>query len=358
MNYSMESSKRFSRTAHPAKKRKLTAAVSIALLVCLLTAVSCSQYDAVNSPSGSLHLFIDGTERVQRDSITPEISMSISSYEIEGYGPSGEQFTEVVIGSSEFQKEDLMVGTWSITVTGSNADSIPIASGTAELRINIDETTEALITLLPLEGQGSADITITWPETYLENPVVSASLNSYQEQMIAMESVINENSAACSSGDIEEGYYILNLQLLESDHVVWGQSSSLRILAGENTAQEINLTEQDFNASGTAAISLEELLYPPLNVTLNGFSESLVQDSSMNLSLETDSIIDSDCSLSYYWYINGSSILNNSSQQIEVGPGLEPGIYHLSCLIVAINEAGSIVQSGHLHRDFTIQEAL
>lgn len=358
MNDFMKSAKRFSRAGHLGKRRKLIAAVSIALLASLLTAVSCSQYDVSNSPSGSLHLFIDGTRRLQRDSITPEVPMSISSYEIEGYGPSGEQFTEVVSGSSEFQKNDLLVGTWNITVTGSNADSLPVASGTAELRINIDETTEALITLLPLEGLGSTDITITWPETYLENPVVSASLNNYQEEMIVMESVINANSAVCSSDDIEEGYYILNLQLLESDHVVWGQSSSLRILAGENTAQEINLAEQDFNASGTAAISLEELLYPPLDVTLNGFSESLAQDSSMNLSLETDSIIDSDCSLSYFWYINGSSILNNSSQQIEVGPGLDPGIYHLSCLIVAINEAGSIVQSGHLHRDFTIQEAL
>lgn len=111
---------------------------------------------------GSLSLTTQGS--ITRSLIKPEdTQITVASYRVTGMGPSGATLTPVVFIPRSFVIPNLLEGAWTITVEGLNANGVAIAAETFDITIILDEQIERDVTLTWLEGTGTLDLIITFP---------------------------------------------------------------------------------------------------------------------------------------------------------------------------------------------------
>jgi len=194
-------------------------------------------------PKTGLLLIID-SENMESMTVTPEVVMEITSYDIKGSGPDEASFSDTGITDNIYERSNLPAGEWTITVDGKNSSGIVIASKSEAVLIVDGQTTTVNVTLVPLGGEGTLAVNLSWPVGEIDNPVVVATLTDSGGVSSAMDFIVtSENASYLSDSLLAAGYYTMAIQLKDSSVLMWGRVVAVRMLAGHTTSATYALVE-------------------------------------------------------------------------------------------------------------------
>ncbi|HEQ71409.1 MAG TPA: hypothetical protein ENN69_02880, partial [Spirochaetia bacterium] len=149
---------------------KTIVSVGTVLIVSLLFACA----PPVGAPDGSL-VVVFSPSGVAGRTILPDTDMTIAGYVVTGAGPGGASF-RVETTATTVTVEKLAFGDWTVTVEAANAAGDPIGRGSGEATVHTGETSLVDITVTPIDGVGTLDLTVTWPAADTEYPSIDAEL--------------------------------------------------------------------------------------------------------------------------------------------------------------------------------------
>ena len=324
---------------------KKTALLLIALCFGLIT---CDIGDVFQRGSLILNIY---SENIGAKTIVPDVEMVIASYDISGSGPDSQTFSDTGITETTYIKNSLKVGAWSITVAARNASGEKIAEKTTAVAITAGETTTASITVIPVVGQGTLSLTLSWPALTIINPSINATLTPNGGSASPITFTIPGDSASYFDSTLSSGYYTLAIELKDGSTVVWGLAEAVRILAGEIASADIVLTLDDINPvdTGDLQLNLTDDLQNPIEITFTGAQSTLVIGADMTVTANPSVTPDS-----YQWYLTGGLLTEETSASITIGSALSEGNYRLDVVI----EYGSINSSGSVSFSVYVQPPL
>ncbi|MCP4130408.1 MAG: hypothetical protein GY754_05455, partial [bacterium] len=136
----------------------------LALLVSLLfVTAGCgsigSNSSADNKNSGTIKLSI--SQKNSTKTILPDIDMTPATYTVTGAGPDAAEFARSITDVSA-EIPELAFGNWIVTVDALNANNQVIARGSEAVTVHTGETATADITVTPLAGNGTLNVTLQW----------------------------------------------------------------------------------------------------------------------------------------------------------------------------------------------------
>jgi hypothetical protein len=177
--------------------------------------------------------------------LAPDISMQIASYDIVGTGPDSHTFSETSTNGL-LKLSGLVPGYWTIAVDARNSEGTIIGHGqTAEpVLIEAGYITDVQITIAPLSGTGTLHLEVTWDAaTHPEGATVQSSLLSMSSGTVtdlASNFKLKADRASLNGFELEAGYYLLTLRLydFETGFQFWGIAEAVRIIAGEATRKK------------------------------------------------------------------------------------------------------------------------
>ncbi len=296
------------------------------------------------SASGAIKLQIANTQFTAK-TIQPTIDMKIAYYNIACNGPEGSspvQKTGVTDGVVTI--EALAVGSWSVTIDAYNAAGTNIAAGYAGATVKGGSTTEVVIEVLPLQGNGILKIGLSWPERIISNPAVSGTLFSSNGNLFANLNFTlagDKLSAAYENLQIPAGYYCLAVQLYNGSTAVWSGIEAVRILASQTSAGSYPLTVDTIDpVEGGIGIIVVPIIQNPINITFAGQQSELRQGTTMTVQATPSEPVDS-----YKWYLNGVLLTDQTAPVITLGTGLQPRPYRLDLMVTK----GSVLSSASLY---------
>lgn len=324
------------RTNSTRKKDKMKKTVYLVLIL-LLFGCSNSTIDYLDSNTGSLILNL-----VSERTIEPTIIMDISTYDIVATGPNSMTFTETNIVDGSLIKNGLAVGAWSITIDAKNSSGIVIASATDTFSITDGTTTEVNLTVIPLDGKGTLDLDITWPESDVLTPVINSTLTSIDGTVTDISFETISNTATYTNNQMDSGYYTLNIQLLDDTKYIWGMIESVRIIKDETSIFTKDITTDDLNSIendpnfGNLNLTVNENLMNPFDILFTGNIHMLTLGENMTVTIITTVQPDS-----YSWYLNGNLIEGEVSDSITIGQDLVGASYRLDVVVKMDNVLSS-----------------
>jgi hypothetical protein len=288
--------------------RKFKATVLLALAS--LSLFSCSSPTQVPSNSGSGGtLSLSLTNAVNARTLAPTIDMNVASYTVTGTGPASSTFTQSTTGTS-LTVSGLAFGTWTLVVTAYNSAGNLIGSGTATAQVYTGSATTASITVTPVVGTGTLTLGISWPQSQVQTPSISASLTPAlgTAQTLAF-TMLKGGNALYSNSAVANGYYTLAFTLQDTGIVVAGAVDVVRIVTGQTTSGTYTFSQ--VNAPGGAIqVNLSANMQNPLSVAISGATPTLAQGSNETL---TASVSNYTGNVVYVWYVNGVSVGTGSS---------------------------------------------
>jgi hypothetical protein len=141
---------------------------------------------------------------------------TVASYGIAGIGPGGVSFTADNVTASNYTRNGLIVGAWTITVSGRNSGGHVISQESAEITVTGGATTTATILLARTEGDGTADVTVHWPNA-ADFDGVSYSIAPVGQALPAPASLaITGGTSARYLSTLAAGDYLISLRLSNS----------------------------------------------------------------------------------------------------------------------------------------------
>jgi alpha-tubulin suppressor-like RCC1 family protein len=271
--------------------------------------------------------------------IQPDVEMVIDEYHITVSGPGDTQSTTVGTAQTEATFNELERGEWTVTVNAKNASGVIIASDLEVVIVDTGETATADILVVPLGGEGTLDLSISWPGGSISTPSVEATITPSGG---TAESVVftTESTAATYSGSWTAGYYELAISLNDGIETVWSLVVAVRVIEGEVSSGVFPLDEDDLEAggddpvpSGAILVNIGTDLNSPYTIMLTGIEETIEHGNDMivELNLNPDTPPDG-----INWYMNGSIVPFETNPGIIIGPsglGLLPGSYWLDVLV-------------------------
>lgn len=303
-------------------------------IVCftMLLFISCDT--ALNDSSGDSGNVVINPEQggdFLAKTLVPAIKMDVIDWKITGAGPGGRTYGPTVfsINASPITIVDLYKGTWDFTVEGRNLDAQIIGKGTKSVSIYSSQTTSASITVVPLAGNGTLNLSATWPASSLGDGTFVATLTGKDGTPHVLEGTINyTNGTASYSGQWAAGYYDLVVQLFDGEDLVWGTYEAVRIVEAQTTSGSIELTVDELNLAknGTLSLTITNDMQNPFQVALSGLNPSLTAGSSMTVTAN----VDPSGTYAYSWYLNGAMIANENQSTITLGSSLLLGNYNLA----------------------------
>ena len=228
-----------------------TAAV-FAVLVLLLTGCA-NPFSTPNAAEeGSLTFrFSDGA--LSALTIGPGDSAAIETYHITGEGPNGASFVLSEISPEEpaVSKSGLVPGQWDIAAEARNAAGTVLLTSATEVTVAGGTGTVVTMVLEPVEGEGDLELRISWPTESERDLSVVAELEAVATEATEQLAFVPDESAGEGrvgveyEGSWDAGYYVITIQLLDGEAVVWGDAAAVWVLAGEQTSREQELTDDD-----------------------------------------------------------------------------------------------------------------
>ncbi len=237
---------------------------------------------------------------------------------------------------------DLVVGLWNIEVSAFNAAGNRIGTGKGTVTVRAGARESVAISVRPLTGPGTLDLTVTWPAADVADAGIEAELLAIGQQTstpLSITLISEQGEARILNPALEAGYYKLSVRLLSGGTVVAGASTDVRIAAGSATRGSVSFTEVN-TPTGEVDVIITPEMNNPLTVTMTGAADSLVRGGTMTVSV---SVSDAGSSiLSYEWFLNGGMIGSGSSS-ITYGSTLAPGVYRLDVIAATVDgkRAGS-----------------
>jgi hypothetical protein len=200
--------------------------------------------------TGALYLRVLSAART----LSPSVVMEIASFDIRGSGPDpvADRFEELGVANTG---EDLAVsglrpGEWTITVDARNPPAegdpnpvgIVIGRGVTAppVTITAGSATSASILIMPLPGDGTLELTLTWRKNTMNDGTLKATLTSSGGAPVTLTFSLTSHgnvATAYTKTALSAGYYLLTLRVTRDDGSVWGTAEAVRIIAGQTTSE-------------------------------------------------------------------------------------------------------------------------
>ncbi|HYW85903.1 MAG TPA: hypothetical protein VFB30_21815, partial [Spirochaetia bacterium] len=222
-------------------------------------------------PRGSLTVSIKNS--VNARTLLPAIDMDAASYTISGAGPNGAAFTQSTSGGS-ITMDNLAFGGWAITVDALNAGGTLIGSGQATATVHTGQTTTLLITVVPLAGNGTLNLSVSWTGSQVETPSIEASLTSSAGDVLPLSFSITGSAGSFSSSTIPAGYQTLTVRLKDNGLAVMGAVEIARIVAGQTTTGSYSFLNVN-QPGGTLIVNITPEMADPIPVSISGVAPSI-----------------------------------------------------------------------------------
>jgi len=259
----------------------------------------------------------------------PAVNMNPASYHVVGTGPNGASFTQDT-SQGTLQVDGLAFGAWTINVEAYSSDPILIGSGSAPATLTSNESTTVPVTVTPIVGFGSLDLTVNWTAAKVEIASVSAELLTSTNVSFPLTAFTLGNGTATSlTTSVPTGYYTLRVRLLDNGANVMGAVDVVRIVNGQTTDGTYNFSAIISPGSG-AQVTLTPAMNNPLTVVLTGQgaeNEVLIQPK-----LVTASVPGYTSDVVYVWYLNGVAAGTGPTYTVT---GLADGVYRLDVAVFA-----------------------
>lgn len=335
------------------KKHLIIKGILGLIIIALVIISGCSVLK--DNEKGDLVLNITPKD-IATKTIVPDLDMNVANYDIEGNGPGGASFKiENAQPGVAVVQSGLRAGTWEIIARAKNADAptpTVIGEGSTIVEILPGKINEATITVYPVVGTGTLDITITWPNypdtpSIMSNPNIVSTLTPIggTPQTIPFTIASDNLSAHFSDDTLSNGYYKLSILLYEGDpsnsqNKVWGTVEAVRIIAGQVSSKTYTLKGE--LGLGLVEISIEEKLDNPLNISFSGDQRFLLEGNNMEITATvTDENGNPVTPDSYEWYFDGELISGETSNTIIIGGNLLPDTYYLDLVVTMGNVISS-----------------
>lgn len=144
------------------------------LMIMGLLLIGCTN-EIKSSGFGSLTLF---SNKLSSRTIQPDGALiAVAKYKVSGIGPAGVTFTPIESETSPIPVNNLVEGSWTMTVEGLNDGGTTIASKTLKVDIAPGQNTEATFDLQWIKGFGNLDVTVTWPTNVTTFTSIHGSLS-------------------------------------------------------------------------------------------------------------------------------------------------------------------------------------
>ena len=165
--------------------------------------------------------------------------------------------------------EGLAFGPWTVTALAKNAGNTVIGQGTGSVVVHTGVVSPLAITVLPLPGNGTLALAVTWIVADVPTPSIDAQLLPSVGSAIPLAFVMGTGSATFSSSSIAAGDYTLSLKLLDNGVLVMGAVEVVRIVAGQTTSGSFDFTQVNLG-TGDIAVTITPAMNAPLAVTMTG----------------------------------------------------------------------------------------
>jgi DNA-binding beta-propeller fold protein YncE len=269
--------------------------------------------------------------------------MNPVSYTVTGSGPGGATFSQTTTGAA-VTVNSLAFGSWNITVNALNSDGTLIGSGQAAASVHTGQTTTVAISVVPLTGNGSLNLTVSWTASQVETPSIVASLTPPTGPATTLSFSINGSQATYSSTTIPAGYQTLTVQLMDNGIAVMGAVEVVRIVAGQTTSGTYAFTNVN-QPGGSVQVNITPALADPIPVSISGVPATIGAGTSITA---TASVSDGTTGVVYVWYLNGVSVGTGAS--LTFGSALAAGYYRLDVTAYTSTRAGSATASFQVTR--------
>jgi outer membrane protein assembly factor BamB len=319
-------------------KRLLGALMGVVLIASL---VGCDSTAGMfpSDPSGGAIAVRISSDTASR-TIVPTFDTQIWACTItaSGVGPTA---AVTVDGSKQYAVIDgLAEGTWSLEATARNVSGFVVASGTSSVSVVTGQTVSATVQLAPVAGDGTLDLSVTWPSEWTKDVSVDASLTpvggSSQPLSFALSPAADPETATYS-GNWPTGYYTLRVGILDGTSRIWGRTESVRIVNGQVSIGQFVLTGDGANlVYGGLGVDVISDIARPIPITLTGHKAEIGLGESLTITAETTETPDS-----YQWYLDGTPLSGETGPSLSIGGALSRGSYRVDVVV----GSGSVTSS-------------
>jgi hypothetical protein len=279
--------------------------------------------------------------------LLPPIDMTVKSYQVAGLGPLGATFVKTVAATTaSLTIKNLAAGAWAVTVNALNVAGTLIGQATGTATVLAGKSVTLALTVVPLAGTGTLDVTVNWTAGDLTEPSLLASVTSYSGVVIGLDFTVSGSQARCVSSATPTGFLTMSMQLLDHGIPVAGTMEVVRIVKDQTTTGVYTFTKVNkVDWTGTLQVNITPQLSDPIPVSISGVPAELTAGSTATASA---SVGDGTTAVVYAWYVNGIS--QSAGQAFTFGGGLEPGYYRLDVMVFTADgaRAGTATASFHV----------
>ncbi len=314
-------------------KIKRTVSLTIPLLISLLSS-GCNGNSSTgyNSPDSTgtllLQLVIQESNLEKTNkAILPDLLLIIDHYEVILSGPNDEIENHEADISGIISIDSLVIGEWTINVTAINSDNSPIASGDANVVVVEDQTTNCNIDIIPIEGNGTLSLTITWNVDLAGSAIVIGQLESSTDAIPPILFLLDETNNTYEINSLPSGYYSLNVTIYDNSVIYGGMSDIVRIVADVTTTSSIDISPT--SNVGEINLTITPEMSDPIVIEFSGTMDSIVQGDSftINTIVDTTDVV-------YTWSLNGPEMLSGAAESsFSIPTDLEVGTHRLDVVI-------------------------
>ena len=274
-------------------------------------------------PSDGVGTLIVQISSLTSKSLLPPIDMNPASYVVSGSGPEGSTFNQPST-SSPVVVSSLKYGAWTVTVDALNAAGAVIGRGQQAATVQTGQNTPISVTVKPLDGYGTLNLTVIWNSAAVGTPSIDAQLIPAAGSTLNLSfDSSSPGTGTYSSSTIATGYYTLILQLQDNGVLVMGAVEVVRIVKDQVTTGSFDFQQLN-GIGGQITVNIAPEMSNPVAVTLSGQSAQITQGSSMTVNASvpagTGNVV---CA----WYLNGVSKAAGPSYTLD--STLSAGYYRL-----------------------------
>lgn len=292
-------------------------------------------------------LMIDVNHSIQPLTLLPGIDMTPVQYSFHGSGPNGDSF--------DVDENDLPVfiygleaGEWTVTVNAMNADGIIIGQGGVTTTVQVSNTSTVIVTVVPVDGHGTMEITVLWNAADVESPSVSGQLVLASGAPIELSfNMVDPGRAESVASSIPTGYHSLSIKLFDNGVAVMGGVEVVRIVADQTTSGLFEFYDIT-HPSGDIEINIVPEMNDPIEVTLSGQETSIVEGGTITVTATVPAGLDN---VTYNWHLNGE--LKETGESYTFGNDLPLGVYQLNVTVFSTDA----LRAGSAQHVFTVVAA-
>jgi hypothetical protein len=319
----------------------------------LFAAVLLLMFSCAIPGKNSATLVLNISEGYSTKTLVPDFDMVPAHYAVSGNGPNGEGFS-VTADVNPIEIPFLDFGEWTVNVSAKNAEHAVIATGFATTFLHVGERQVLDITIRPIDGHGTLDLSVYWTASDIETPSIEAQLIPQQGTAVDLQFTMLENGTATFTDNmVATGYHTLLIQLCNSGIAVMGAVDVVRIIDGQTTSGVFEFYEVN-NPGGEFSITITPEMNDPLDVILIGQVDVV----GVGETIQIEALVQNETGeVNIFWYLNGQSA---GTGTLYTEANLQAGVYRLDAVAFSADgsRSGSATHSFHVSEETTTEVSL